>query len=86
MTPDDMPAGEAVVDPAADLGTDLDDAAPAPPRDAPETIYVATRRVACDGGGGALGHPKVYYSLDDGWAVCGYCDRLYVFDPEKAGR
>ena len=50
----------------------------------PETIYVNTRRVACDGGGGALGHPKVWYSLEDGEAECGYCDRRFVYDPAKA--
>jgi len=49
-----------------------------------ETVYVKDRRVACNGGGGALGHPVVYYSLEDGKAVCGYCDRKFIFDPEKA--
>lgn len=35
--------------------------------------------VSCDGGGGALGHPKVWYSLDGLDEVeCGYCDRLFV--------
>lgn len=35
--------------------------------------------VSCDGGGGALGHPKVWYSFDGEDAVeCGYCDRLFV--------
>ena len=38
----------------------------------PEVIYVSTHRVACNGGGGALGHPVVWYSLEDGEAVCGY--------------
>lgn len=35
--------------------------------------------VSCNGGGGALGHPKVYYTFhaqDD--VVCGYCDRLFT--------
>lgn len=41
-------------------------------------------RVACDGGGGALGHPKVWYSLDKGEVTCGYCDRRFVAAPEKA--
>ncbi len=50
----------------------------------PETIYVADRRISCDGGGGALGHPLVWYSLEDGEAVCGYCGRRFIFDPEKA--
>ena len=44
-----------------------------------ETITVTTDRVACDGGGGALGHPRVYLTIgEDGKAVCGYCDRTYV--------
>ena len=54
-----------------------------PSIDPPEVIYVKARRVACDGGG-ALGHPIVWYSLDDGEAVCGYCDRKFVYDPSKA--
>ena len=59
-----------------------DAARPAPPPS--EIIYVATKRVACDGGGGALGHPRVWYALEDGKAECGYCDRKYVYDPAKA--
>ncbi|MEO0397983.1 MAG: zinc-finger domain-containing protein [Pseudomonadota bacterium] len=51
----------------------------------PETIYVKSQRISCDGGGGALGHPKVWYSLIDGEAVCGYCGRHFIFAPEKAG-
>ncbi|KAL2911942.1 hypothetical protein HK105_208552 [Polyrhizophydium stewartii] len=36
--------------------------------------FVEARRVACDGGGGALGHPKVYINLDkDQPMPCGYC-------------
>lgn len=45
----------------------------------PEVVYVETKKVACDGGGGALGHPKVWYSLEDGEAECGYCDRRFVY-------
>lgn len=51
----------------------------------PEVIYVKDRRVACNGGGGALGHPRVWLSLEDGEAVCGYCDRKFIYDPSKAG-
>ena len=50
----------------------------------PEVIYVDTHRVACNGGGGALGHPVVWYSLEDGEAVCGYCDRKFIYNPERA--
>jgi len=47
---------------------------------APEVIEVEKKRVACDGGGGALGHPKIY--LEMGAAneiVCPYCSRRFVF-------
>jgi len=50
----------------------------------PEIIYVDQRRVACDGGGGALGHPKVWYSLEDGEAECGYCDRKFIYKSDNA--
>jgi uncharacterized Zn-finger protein len=44
-----------------------------------ETITVDTDRVACDGGGGPLGHPKVYLNLGkDGRIECPYCSRIYV--------
>jgi len=46
---------------------------------APETEEVTDRRIACDGGGGALGHPKVWLSIgDEGWVECGYCDKRFV--------
>ncbi|MEM9750611.1 MAG: zinc-finger domain-containing protein [Pseudomonadota bacterium] len=50
----------------------------------PEVIYVKDHRICCDGGGGALGHPKVWYSLEDGRVQCGYCGRLFIYDPAKA--
>ena len=35
--------------------------------------------VACDGGGGALGHPLIYLHMGkDGRAVCPYCSRIFV--------
>jgi uncharacterized Zn-finger protein len=48
--------------------------APAPP----ETIEVEELDVSCDGGGGALGHPKVYLTLKDGEVECPYCDKKFV--------
>ncbi len=45
----------------------------------PETIYVEDTVVACDGGEGALGHPRVYLNMGDKGAVeCPYCDRLFI--------
>lgn len=48
-------------------------------REPPETIEVDSPRVACEGVGGALGHPKVYLQIgEDGFVDCGYCDRRFV--------
>jgi uncharacterized Zn-finger protein len=49
-------------------------------KSAPEdVVLVTTWKVACDGGEGALGHPRVWLSLaqDTGEATCGYCDKIY---------
>lgn len=47
----------------------------------PEVITVAKDAdgVCCDGGGGALGHPKVWYSFEGtDRIICTYCDREFV--------
>jgi len=47
---------------------------PAPP----EVIEVTEREVACDGGEGALGHPRVFLAIGaKGEVECPYCDRLF---------
>ena len=44
-----------------------------------EIINVDTMIVACNGGGGPLGHPRVYLNLaPSGKAECPYCSRLFV--------
>ena len=57
--------------------------------EAPETKIVDSYRVACDGGEGALGHPRVWLQIpqDTGWVECGYCDARYVHRSslDKAG-
>lgn len=46
---------------------------------AEETIPVDSRSAACDGGGGPLGHPRVYLSLGrEGRVECPYCSRIYT--------
>ena len=52
------------------------------PTDIPETQVVNTWRVACDGGEGALGHPRVWLLIpqDRGWVQCGYCDKKYIHE------
>ena len=56
-------SGEAVVD------TD----------DMEKPIMVTSATIACDGGGGPLGHPRVFLTMDDdGRVVCPYCSRTFV--------
>ena len=45
---------------------------------ATEVIPVDSRTVACDGGVGALGHPRVYLRIPGKEVMCPYCSRLYV--------
>ncbi|MFC3712331.1 zinc-finger domain-containing protein [Sphingoaurantiacus capsulatus] len=54
---------------------------------APETLYVDTARVACDGDEGPLGHPRVWLQIDATGAVdCGYCDRRFVLSGGPADK
>ena len=44
-----------------------------------ETIYIDAMVAACNGGGGPLGHPRVYLNLaPSGRVECPYCSRVYV--------
>lgn len=43
-----------------------------------EIIHVEDRTVACDGGDGALGHPRVFLFIEKHSVLCPYCSRLYV--------
>ncbi len=50
---------------------------PTPP--APEIVAVHSHRIACDGVGGALGHPRVWLEMGEAAFVeCPYCDRRFV--------
>ncbi|MFI4964861.1 MAG: zinc-finger domain-containing protein [Caulobacterales bacterium] len=45
----------------------------------PEVIVVRSRRVACEGAGGTLGHPRVWIEMGEGdFVECAYCDRRFV--------
>ena len=55
--------------------------------DIEEPIYVQSSSVACDGGGGALGHPNVYLKIGDTRDVfCPYCSAQFILrdDAEEA--
>jgi uncharacterized Zn-finger protein len=44
-----------------------------------ETIEIENTKVACDGGKGALGHPRVFLNMGDKNHVeCPYCGIHYV--------
>jgi uncharacterized Zn-finger protein len=46
---------------------------------APEIVETDKTRVACDGDGGALGHPRVYLEMgDETFVECPYCDKRFV--------
>ncbi len=62
--------------------------ASAPKNSAAQDVAVVTAwKVACDGGEGALGHPRVWLSIpqNSGEAVCGYCDKIFRIDRDHAG-
>lgn len=46
---------------------------------APEIVEAESKRVMCDGSGGALGHPRVYLEMGEAnFVECPYCDRRFV--------
>jgi len=47
-------------------------------------IEVKTRSVSCDGGGGDLGHPKVYLKIapSESEITCPYCSRKFLIKEE----
>lgn len=49
---------------------------------APETEVVSKWKVCCDGGEGALGHPRVWLTIpkETGFVECGYCDKKFVHE------
>jgi len=55
----------------------------------PEIIEVDSREIACDGGGGALGHPRVFLNMGEKKAIdCPYCGRQFALSadaPASAG-
>ena len=51
-----------------------------------ENIYIDGMVVACSGGEGPLGHPRVYLNLaPSGKVECPYCSRLFVNRATAAG-
>ena len=57
----------------------------ATPSPAAQTIFTNDGRVACNGGGGPLGHPQVWLALDgDRQVICPYCSRHFAAASRQA--
>ncbi|MCW5730149.1 MAG: zinc-finger domain-containing protein [Alphaproteobacteria bacterium] len=47
-----------------------------------ETVLVDEPKVACDGGDGPLGHPRVYLNMGERDRIdCPYCGRVFKLKP-----
>ncbi len=54
--------------------------------EAPEIEEVEKTRIACDGGEGPLGHPRVWLNIgEEGFVECPYCDKRFVLKPGAGG-
>lgn len=51
---------------------------PTPDIGSVETVMVESRVVACDGGDGPLGHPRVWLRIVEKQTYCPYCSRVFV--------
>ena len=51
---------------------------PTPQLGTPETTIAESRTVACDGGDGPLGHPRVWLHIDGHQTFCPWCSRIFV--------
>ncbi|KAJ1893062.1 hypothetical protein LPJ66_005981 [Kickxella alabastrina] len=82
---DQRPRSEVILDPRF-VQADLE-AQPRPMAAieliAEEPVRMVDQRLACcDGGGGALGHPRVWINLDEGNPEsCGYCGLRFQMKP-----
>jgi uncharacterized Zn-finger protein len=68
-------ASEDIVTPDQANGISDDEAS----KSLADVIVTNQLRVACNGGGGALGHPQVFLTLgNNGRVTCPYCSRVFV--------
>ncbi|MBC7800438.1 MAG: zinc-finger domain-containing protein [Gemmatimonadaceae bacterium] len=53
---------------------------PLPDVGSPEVFYVDDRVVACDGGDGGGGHPRVWLRIEQRQTFCPWCSRIFVLN------
>ena len=42
---------------------------------------VKSKKVSCNGGGGALGHPKIYLDMGkENQITCPYCSKIFILE------
>ena len=42
---------------------------------------VHSKKVSCDGGGGVLGHPKIYLDMGkENQIICPYCSKIFILE------
>lgn len=52
-----------------------------------DTVIVATNHVACDGGGGVAGHPRVFLTIPASGSIpCPYCGKIFRLSAGAVGR
>jgi uncharacterized Zn-finger protein len=56
-------------------------ASPTPAFGTVERFEVDSRVIACDGGDGPLGHPRVWLRIVEQQIFCPYCSRVFVLKP-----
>ena len=62
------------------FGVDTPQTPPGMPSGEHETIHVDSRVIACDGGDGGLGHPRVWLRIVHEQTFCPYCSRVFVLN------
>ena len=54
---------------------------PTPALGEPATLIVHSRVIACDGGDGPAGHPRVWLHIAQEQTFCPYCSRIFRLAP-----
>ena len=46
-----------------------------------DVTKTSAKKISCDGGGGALGHPAIYLAIGDSGKIdCPYCGKKFIYE------